>query len=118
MDTNEGFGILDDIFEEDWKEFIQEVQRKNRESNYRLLTVIKKVKGKEYLNSLKAIMKKVGTGALLRFTNERKGVPFTQKRWEGVGEVYVDQYSSAEGMVCDLYIQVKEGKYLTLKKHL
>jgi hypothetical protein len=102
-------------FEEDWKKFVNHIREENRRSNYRLMKVVAKMKGKEYVNSLKLILKTVGTGSLIKFSKEAKGFAFNKPEWAGIGEVYINQRSTSlyEGMMtCDIYMPVKEGKFL------
>lgn len=107
-----------DIFDRDWKEFVKHIKEKNRASNYRLLKIIAEVKGLEYLNALKRLMKRVSVDTLITFSNEKSGTPFKQVEWAELGEVYFEQHSTADGMVCNVYIPIKPGKYLHLIKHL
>jgi len=104
--------IIDDWFEEGWKEFVKHVQEENRRSNYRLMKVVGRVRGKAYLNSLKSILKTVGGGSLIRFSNEAKGLVFTKPEWSGIGGVIIDQRSTPDGMRCDIYMPVKKDKFL------
>jgi hypothetical protein len=108
---------IDSWFEQGWREFVKHVREENRQSNYRLMKVVAKVKGAEYLESLKVILKTVGTGSRIRFSNKAFGLTFRKPEWEGIGDVYIDQRSGPDGMKCNIYLPVKKGKYLTLTSH-
>lgn len=108
---------VDEWFDQGWREFVKHVREENRQSNYRLMKVVARVKGIEYLESLKVILKTVGTGSRIRFSNVATGVIFRKPEWNGIGDVYVDQRSSPEGMKCNIYMPLKEGKYLHLISH-
>ena len=109
-------GVLMEILNEDWKKFLQSIRDENRQSNYRLLKVVGMVKGEAYLDSLKVILKQAGTAHLIRFSNKATGQVFNDKHWAGVGSVHIDQRSTAEGMIMDIYILVKPNKYLWIRK--
>jgi len=104
--------IIDDWFDEGWNEFVKQIQEENRISNYRLMKVVGRVRGKAYLNSLKSILKTIGAGSLIRFSDEAKGVVFNKPEWSGIGDVIIDQRSTPVGMRCDIYMPVKKGKFL------
>lgn len=108
---------VEDIFEQGWREFVKHIREENRQSNYRLMKVIARVKGVEYLESLKVILKTVGAGSRIRFANKAKGIVFHKPEWSGIGDIYIDQRSTPEGMRCEIYMPVKEGKYLYLTSH-
>lgn len=109
--------IIDDWFDEGWREFVKHVQQENRRSNYRLMKVVGRVKGKAYLNSLKVILKTVGAGSLIRFADNAKGLVFNKSEWSGIGDVIIDQRSTSDGMKCDIYMPVKKGKFLHITTH-
>lgn len=108
---------IDSWFEQGWREFVKHIREENRESNYRLMKVIARVKGVEYLESLKVILKTVGTGSRIRFSNKATGVIFRKSEWNGIGDVYIDQRSVPDGMKCNIYMPVKDGKFLHLISH-
>ena len=115
MDEN----IWIDPFEEDWKEFVKGIREENRKSNYRLLKVIKRVKGDAYLNSLKHVLKSAGTFHLIKFSKEKRGLIFKRPEWSGIGNVSIDQRSHAQGgMKQDIYIPLKPGKYLHIQNYI
>jgi hypothetical protein len=109
--------FFEEVFEAGWKSFINSMKDEHRKSNYRLLKVIDKVKGRAYLNSVKTIIKNVGADSLIRFSNEASGQVFTYPEWVSCGPVQIDQRSTAEGMVMEIYIPVKENKYLWIRKY-
>jgi hypothetical protein len=82
-----------------------------------MLKVIARAKGPEYLESLKVILKTIGTGSRIRFSNKATGLIFRKPEWNGIGDVYIDQRSGPDGMKCNIYMPVKEGKYLHLISH-
>lgn len=108
---------IDLWFEEGWKEYVKHIREENRRSNYRLMKAVAKVNGREYLESLKVILKTVGTGSLIRFSNKATGIVFCKPEWRGIGDVYIDQRSTTDGMKCDIYMPVKSGKFLHLTTH-
>jgi len=105
------------MFEDDWKAFMKGISEENRASNYRLLKVVARVKGPEYLQGVKHLLKKVGTATRITFVNKAKGLHFSNPKWNACGEVLIDQRSTAEGMQMDIYVPVKPGKYLYLRKY-
>ena len=106
---------MDFWFEEDWKQFVKSIREENRRSNYRLMKVIAKVKGIEYLESLKVILKTIGTGSLIRFSNKASGTVFHKPEWNGIGDIYIDQRSMPKDvMKCDIYMPLNPGKFLHL----
>lgn len=116
--TNDVYAVgVEDIFEQGWREFVKHVREENRHSNFRLMKVVGKVKGAEYLESLKVILKTVGAGSRIRFANKANGIVFHKPEWSGIGDIYIDQRSTPEGMRCEIYMPVKEGKYLHLTSH-
>lgn len=118
MEANSESTWGDDIFDEGWKEFIKHIQEQHRRSNYRLMKVVGRVKGKEYLQSLKVILKTVGTGSLITFSKTAKGLVFLNPKWVGIGEVYIDQRSTPDGIMrCDIYMPLKPGKFLHITTH-
>jgi hypothetical protein len=109
--------FFDEIFDAGWKAYIKTLQEENRASNYRLLKVIAKVKGTEFLQGVKHLLQKVGTATRITFVNKAKGIHFSNPDWTACGDVLIDQRSTAEGMQMDIYIPVKPNKYLWLRKH-
>ena len=109
--------FFEDAFDAGWKAFVKKIQEENRVSNFRLLRVIEKVKGPEYLQGVKHLMQKVGTGNRIVFAKNAHGLHFSNPEWNACGQVLIDQRSTAEGMQMDIYIPVKPNKYLWLRKH-
>lgn len=118
MEANSESTWIDDLFDEGWKEFIKHVQEQHRRSNYRLMKVVGRVKGKAYLQSLKFILKTVGSGSLITFSNTAKGLVFSRKEWAGIGDVIIDQRSTADGIMrCEIFMPLKPGKFLHITTH-
>src|SRR6476659_2282299 len=108
--------FFDEIFEHDWKEFMKGVREENRASNCRLLKVVAKVKGTEFMAGVKHLLQKAGTATRITFVNEAKGMHFSNPKWKACGQVLIDQRSTSEGMQMEIYIPIKPGKYLYLSK--
>lgn len=111
------YEAIDESFERGWREYVKHIREENRQSNYRLMKVIARVKGFDYLDSLKVILKTVGTGSRLRFADKATGMIFRKPEWKGIGDVYIDQRSTPEGMKCEIYMPVKKGKFLHLTSY-
>jgi hypothetical protein len=105
------------MFENDWKAFIKGISEENRASNCRLLKAVAKAKGAEYMKGVKHLLQKVGTATRITFANKAKGMHFSNPEWNACGKVMIDQRSTAEGMQMEIYIPVKPGKYLYLRKY-
>lgn len=109
--------VIDMWFDAGWRQFMKHIREENRQSNYRLMKVVARVKGKAYLNSMKVILRTVGTGQRIRFADKACGAIFRNPKWEGIGDVWIDQRSSSEGMKLDIYMPIKPGKFLHLISH-
>lgn len=109
-------------FDKGWKEFVKDIIAKNKSSNYRLLKALEKVKGKEIVSDVKAILKKVGGTCRIEVVRSTTGMQLNDRRWKSFPVIWVDQKQSSiyghnkpEGT---LYVRIDDKRFLSFHYYL
>lgn len=111
--SDTGIVWLDDIFDRDWKAFVKTIRQENARSNRRLYKILTEIKGKSFVQSLDKIAKKLGGLPKIRVAREPKGILLKDNRYSGITEMWIDQKQTEEGATGQIYIQVKENRWVT-----
>lgn len=105
---------LDAYFDQGWKEFVNEINRKNLAHNVRLLKALSEVRGVGFSSDLMKLMKSVGAQySLLKIEKKPSGVLLKNAKFHAIPEFWANQRSVAEGMVGRLFIQVKPERWVS-----
>lgn len=113
---------IEDMFDDGWKEFVKDIIDKNKASNFRLLTVVEKVKGKDFSSDLKRILKTVGGTCRIEIVRKVLGIQMNDRRWKSFPVIWVNQKQSSiygankpEGY---LYVKLDDKRFLSFHYYL
>ena len=108
---NTGYPIIDQMMNDGWEQFVNEIRDENDKWNFRLLRAIEKVKGELFVSELKVLLKRVDFGKL-HITNKPIGMKIGENRFATIREVWINQKiidGVARGSVC---VQIKPNRWL------
>lgn len=107
--------FLEELFDEDWKNFVRGVRQENAKSNRRLFKIVEKIKGKSFVDSVNRLSKQGGRLPQIRISRKPEGIKLKDNRWSAIPEIWIDQKQSVEREATGhIYIQVKENRWLKI----
>jgi|ERR1035437_1326871 hypothetical protein len=100
-------------FDEGWDELIVEIKVANKKSNDRLMRVIEKLKGRQFVKDVYRLMKLMGrSNGYISIVSYPKGQKMTDDRTNTISEMWVELKYTTEEMKGTVGIQVKENRWL------
>lgn len=107
-------------FDKGWVEFVKGIIEENKASNYRLLRVLEKRQGKQFVNDAKAILKTVGGTCRIEIVRSTAGMQMSDRRWKSFPLIWVNQkqtsiYGKPEGWI---YVPLDAKRFLSFHYYL
>lgn len=106
--------FLEELFDAGWNDFVKSIRQENARSNRRLYKILTEIKGKSFVDSVKRLATEKGRLPKIRVSRCPAGIKLKDNRWSAIPEIWIDQKQTEDGAKGDMYVQVKENRWLKI----
>ncbi|WP_138993981.1 hypothetical protein [Larkinella sp. C7] len=107
------YATVEKEFDKGWKAYAQEQAARTMRSNKRLLEILRKIRGSEFVSQLTAYKKAVKCeNAYMRIVRTPTGIPVAERRFPLIPAVWIEQRECEDGKYAYVSIQVKPERWV------
>jgi len=113
------YKVLDKYFDAGWKEYVKGIRKQNVEANEELYKDILAIKGEEFVEDLKSLLKDIKLQhSLLTIATKPEGIELNDSRYTTIPKIWITQklgsIYSENGLTGSMCIQLKEDRWIKI----
>lgn len=113
-DEKKLYKVFDRLFDAGWRNYVNDIRRKNDISNIRLFKILSRITGNDFVADLIKFMKSTKhEHAYLELTKKPKGMLLKDSRYKSIPEFMIDKYSAGSYREGKVYIQFAPDRWVS-----